>query len=705
MISLVETGLMNALLAVALALPILILGRIWHRPALVHAFWILVLIKLVSPPLYQVQLPWQLPAWPTVEAAKVVPSPPLPTVAAASGATELVIQPQSIALGEPRSGSNLAFRYVAENVWYCLGMGIVLLQGVLAPALFIWLVGSVCWFTWQGWRVVRFAQVFLRSAQPAPESLQQQARILAQQMGMKHAPQVWLLPAVVSPMLWAVGGKPRILFPGELLSRLDDCAVATLLTHELAHYRRGDHHVRMLEFLASGLFWWHPLVWVARRELEISEEQCCDAWVVSQFPASQRRYADALLATVDFLSEEHPPMPALASGLGDVPMLRQRLTLIMCGTAPKSLSAVGRLSVILTALLIPISPSIRANTPDSISPKFPAIATPTSSVHQRNLDRLQARTARLTQELDTLTQAVRASQSQRPSPPPVQPDISVEPSPANNSGPSIAVPDAKPQATSKFSIPCAVTNETADRGMRSSQSLNHGRVESSFRHRVWANATAPNCRSRVIAWTNGIVQWQGAGPGEIFDLSPYRVSTILYSADGDIFFTGCRDGIVRAWDASNCQLLFKLEGHQGSVRAIALSPEGNCLATADQQGLVLLWSFDDKSGAKRLTRSPSAVNSLAFSADGQSLALGTGNWFSPDPAQVQVWDLGTDCLRACLDHQSPLAVVKLSPDGKSVSGAEWNGTLLTWDLESSAIVSKRQINRFTIPAATFAPQS
>jgi bla regulator protein blaR1 len=218
---------------------------------------------------------------------------------------------------------------------------------------------------------------------------------------------------VVSPMLWSVGGRPRILFPSELLSRLDDCAVATLLTHELAHYRRGDHRVRLLEFLASGLFWWHPIVWVARRELEISEEQCCDAWVVDQFPASQRRYADALLATVDFLSEDHPPLPAMASGLGDVPLLRQRLKMIMCGTAPKSLSVVGRLIVVLTAMLIPISPSLRGRTQAVPAAIDAAPTSVTPEIQARNLDVVQARAAQLKRDIELLSKTVQASRGTR----------------------------------------------------------------------------------------------------------------------------------------------------------------------------------------------------------------------------------------------------------------------------------------------------
>src|SRR5262245_25460491 len=58
-------GLVNALLAGALALAALAVGRLSRRPALVHSLWVLVLLKLVTPPL--VSLP--VPGWEVVEPA------------------------------------------------------------------------------------------------------------------------------------------------------------------------------------------------------------------------------------------------------------------------------------------------------------------------------------------------------------------------------------------------------------------------------------------------------------------------------------------------------------------------------------------------------------------------------------------------------------------------------------------------------------
>src|SRR5207249_2175047 len=162
----------------------------------------------------------------------------------------------------------------------------------------------------------------------------------------------------------------------------------TLLVHELAHLRRRDHWVRFLEMAVMAIHWWHPLVWWARRELHEAEEQCCDAWVIwalssagegwhalnegkgvgdalfistpvedsGRATQARRAYALALLHTVDFFSHARPTLPAPASGVGQVPHLRRRLTMIMNGNTSKSLSAFGWLAVMALGLLLPLVP-------------------------------------------------------------------------------------------------------------------------------------------------------------------------------------------------------------------------------------------------------------------------------------------------------------------------------------------------------------
>src|SRR5205807_8511207 len=137
----------------------------------------------------------------------------------------------------------------------------------------------------------------------APAELQDRTRRLAERLGLRYCPAVRLVPGRLSPMLWAAGGSPEILVPEGLLGQVRGEQLDTLLLHELAHLRRRDHWVRALELLALGLYWWHPAVWWARRELRETEEQCCDAWVVSVLDGSRRSYAEALVETLDFPSQ------------------------------------------------------------------------------------------------------------------------------------------------------------------------------------------------------------------------------------------------------------------------------------------------------------------------------------------------------------------------------------------------------------------
>ena len=240
----------------------------------------------------------------------------------------------------------------------------------------LWLTGSVLWFSLAATRLYRFRQL-LRRAEPGPVQLQARVRRLSCRMGLAYPPHVLILSAAVSPMLWAVGGAPRLLLPASLLHRLNEEQWDTLLAHELAHLRRRDHWIRMLELLVLGLYWWHPVAWWARRALREAEEQCCDAWVVWALPGSAEAYALALVETVTFLSQSRSALPVAASGIGQVNLLKRRLIMFMCGSTPRALSGLGFLALVaLGALLLPLLPTWAQTEQPQLNGDEPASAAP-----------------------------------------------------------------------------------------------------------------------------------------------------------------------------------------------------------------------------------------------------------------------------------------------------------------------------------------
>jgi bla regulator protein blaR1 len=409
---LVQIGLTNALLATGLAVVAAVVGKVCRRPALSHALWLVVLLKLLTPPLVVIPMAWpHEEATPPVEAALPVSVVQANAPIEKEPAVIEVAPPAAPAEADPNDEPGPLPRVDAP------GPAAVLVNVTQAPestapqpdlpwaSLFagFWLTGTVIWLAVAAIRVARFHKL-LQLACPAPAELQAETNRLATSFGLRDCPGVWLMPGVWSPLLWAVAGCPRLLLPAGLLSRLDHQQRATLLAHELAHYYRRDHWVRCLEFVATGLYWWLPIVWWVRRELSDAEEECCDAWVVWALPQAAKSYASALVETLDFLSGSQPALPPVASGLGRLPLLRRRLTMIMHGTTPRKLTGLGFLVVVAAAaLLLPLWPSWAQQQ----SPTDPTAKTPVNVGQQQpqnppDLKRTAEELAKLKQYLDML---------------------------------------------------------------------------------------------------------------------------------------------------------------------------------------------------------------------------------------------------------------------------------------------------------------
>src|SRR6059058_4148153 len=93
--TLLEIGLSNAVVAAVLALPVAGLAAVCRRPALAHALWLLVLVKLLTPPLVTIPVRC-LPAKPDPTPAATPPAAPT-----ASSASAPVVQPVIVVEPDP----------------------------------------------------------------------------------------------------------------------------------------------------------------------------------------------------------------------------------------------------------------------------------------------------------------------------------------------------------------------------------------------------------------------------------------------------------------------------------------------------------------------------------------------------------------------------------------------------------------------------
>ena len=74
--------------------------------------------------------------------------------------------------------------------------------------------------------------------------------------------------------------RPAILLPVAALANLIPEQVEAILAHELAHIRRHDYLVNLLQHVTETLLFYHPAVWWISGRMRAEREQCCDAVVV-----------------------------------------------------------------------------------------------------------------------------------------------------------------------------------------------------------------------------------------------------------------------------------------------------------------------------------------------------------------------------------------------------------------------------------------
>ncbi len=92
--------------------------------------------------------------------------------------------------------------------------------------------------------------------------------------------------------------RPLILLPAAALAGWEPQQLEMVLLHELAHVRRFDNLVNLLQRLVESLLFFHPMVWIVSGWVRREREHCCDDVVVAR-TQQPRAYAEILIHFAD----------------------------------------------------------------------------------------------------------------------------------------------------------------------------------------------------------------------------------------------------------------------------------------------------------------------------------------------------------------------------------------------------------------------
>jgi beta-lactamase regulating signal transducer with metallopeptidase domain len=405
----------NALAALALAAIAGIL--VWTfrpAPAVRHALWLVVLLKLVAPGGPTVALP--VPVDPPAEEKSVVATTPPPEMVVEAEVFTVIVHPKPGQTVEEAASVAMRAQRNPDEATDARTELTVAPQPAAEPPpakpfnyrpwlLGLWVAGGV----YVGWRqlreTLRFAR-FARNRRPAPDGLVAEVAVVANRLGIQ-VPAVRVLAGLMSPVMWCLG-RPVLLWPAGLECRLKGDGRRAVIAHELAHLRRRDHWVRRLEMIAAVLHWWNPLFWVARKKLRADAELACDAWAAGQ--ADRRAYAEALLEVCSFNPRRRPAPAVGVFGEGRRAM-QERLTMIMKDRVPCRLAFGAKLVVALMAVAAVPAWTLGQSKPETVADVVIEVAD-LDGADDAQTKEIEAQIKALMQKLEALKTA-KAAEAQK----------------------------------------------------------------------------------------------------------------------------------------------------------------------------------------------------------------------------------------------------------------------------------------------------
>lgn len=317
----------NICISLVLAIIAAVVGITLKHPTITHLLWLLVFVKLLTPPLLNIS------AIPTQWADEPTPSVHL----------NIDEQPvmQSAVFSESIGINNLPPETVPINP----------IQGKHL-ILILWALGSMAVLIWSTLQVYRFHRMLKKESETGSPGIQSTAKKIAASLGLKTVPEIHTVSANISPMIWWIGGKVWVVIPASIVKQLSTEQFKWILSHELAHMRRRDYMIRWIEWLVCVCFWWNPVTWWARYNLRANEELCCDAMVLSTMKPKPYTYGDSLLKAIEIITWPPQQPFVVASGINNGGLLRRRVKMIVSNDLIKSKLRWLQACIMLGAMIV-----------------------------------------------------------------------------------------------------------------------------------------------------------------------------------------------------------------------------------------------------------------------------------------------------------------------------------------------------------------
>ena len=176
-------------------------------------------------------------------------------------------------------------------------------------------------------------------------------------MKIKRLVSLKVSPNATSPAVCGLW-RPVILIPHNMPAALGSADLRVVLLHELAHIKRGDLWVNLIQTLLQIVYFYNPLLWLANAVIRRAREQAVDEAVLVAMGEKASQYPQTLVSVAK-LAFKRPTLSLRLIGVVESKSaLTARIKRILNRPIPKSakLGILGLALIVITAaILLPMA--------------------------------------------------------------------------------------------------------------------------------------------------------------------------------------------------------------------------------------------------------------------------------------------------------------------------------------------------------------
>ncbi|AFL84228.1 antirepressor regulating drug resistance protein [Belliella baltica DSM 15883] len=217
------------------------------------------------------------------------------------------------------------------------------------PALVnLWLIGAILFMVKFGGSLAELRSLSSKPKKEIDGKWKTALIDFSQKLKVKQTVKLFQSKFVYSPVTYGVF-KPVILIPAGLIFQLSPNQLEAIIAHELAHIKRYDYLVNLMQSAMEVIFFFHPVFWYINSIIKTEREHACDDAAI-QVGVHARDLAKALVIIVNHAKQSQQQL-ALAAAKSKTPTLDRIKRIMGFHTSHKQTSTLTSFTMMITLIL------------------------------------------------------------------------------------------------------------------------------------------------------------------------------------------------------------------------------------------------------------------------------------------------------------------------------------------------------------------